>query len=186
MEDSIQSSMKKEVPSSQKSLCSEESGWTMYFDDFLPADNRNSSASSFGYMGSSSSLVSDAASCAEAAGKLSGHITLPSGPTQKSCRELSLKKRRKRGALEDESLEDTASSPVNSPKVSDLKQLDMSPRKIEDDKNSFQEKEIASDGCLELQTDERNEMDFVGKESTELKKRGLCLVPLSVLLNYLG
>ena len=39
-----------------------------------------------------------------------------------------------------------------------------------------------------VQVEERREMDNligIGNDYTELKKRGLCLVPLSMVLNYL-
>ena len=41
----------------------------------------------------------------------------------------------------------------------------------------------------ELQTDEGGELNFNGENNidcSELKKRGLCLVPLSMLVNYYG
>lgn len=87
----------------------------MYFDDFMPSGNEESSASPSGcHRGSSSSLVSDAASYA--AWKLQGSAK-PSMAPAASFKKLSFKKRKTGAVLEDDSLEDTASSPVNSPKV---------------------------------------------------------------------
>ncbi|PKU69629.1 hypothetical protein MA16_Dca012964 [Dendrobium catenatum] len=85
---------------------SEESGWTFYFDDFLASRKRElRPSSSCVSIASITSLVSDAAS----------HVARKS--TVKS--DLSLKKRKAEGVffLEDDSLEDTACSTINSPKV---------------------------------------------------------------------
>ncbi|KAL5972739.1 hypothetical protein ACLOJK_039544 [Asimina triloba] len=200
MDGSVFSSTGEGSPPPQEALSSEESGWTTYFDEFLSADHRNSSsaaAASFGYMHgsfpSSTSFVSDAASYVdhEPAWKRPSRVqTSVAGFSEKiCCRELSPKKRRKREeALEDESLEDTASSPVNSPKVTDLKELNINRRENGEDKDNFQGKGVGPGNCStsRLQVDEKNEVFYVRNECEELKKRGLCLVPLSMLLNYLG
>lgn len=95
----------------------EESGWTAYFEDFMASEERRRAVG-----GSSSgvavgnSMISDAASC------VSRKTGQP--PTAAACIEvsekyknLSLRRRKGRRLLEDDALEDTASSPVNSPKV---------------------------------------------------------------------
>ncbi|KAF8409523.1 hypothetical protein HHK36_005600 [Tetracentron sinense] len=183
MEDSLNSMSK--APSSKRTTDSpEESGWTVYFEDFL-SKNRDSGSCSSGL--GSSSWVSDAASCA--ACKFSDHDHVFGYSSENSCKKLTLKNNRIREVLGDDALEDTASSPVNSPKVSDLKHLDMNPRKKYDNiDSSDQEKETMSGHYSEQQTDEKNKLAFNGNDSDcmELKKRGLCLVPLSMLLNYLG
>ncbi|XP_068667796.1 vascular-related unknown protein 1-like [Aristolochia californica] len=173
-------------PSSMErgAACSEESGWTMYFEDFLFSgeNDRASSERSSGLYGSSS-LVSDAASCA--AWEVLNHQNEPLG-LQESCKKLSFKKKRTRGARNDEDLEDTASSPANSPKVSILKQFDMNHRKgIHVSKTS--QEEIGYAKPSELQMDGRSNLGFAqrGNEFTELKKKGLCLVPISMLANYI-
>ncbi|KAJ6753603.1 VASCULAR-RELATED UNKNOWN PROTEIN 1-RELATED [Salix purpurea] len=111
---------------------SEESGWTMYFDDLFAQnngddqDNDQYEQGSFSYdQDGSSSLVSDAASLVlkKSAGDDHGEEQVGGIPidNKKSFRHsLSFKKRRTKGALIDDSLEDTASSPVNSPKVRNL------------------------------------------------------------------
>ncbi|KAJ6776457.1 VASCULAR-RELATED UNKNOWN PROTEIN 1-RELATED [Salix koriyanagi] len=111
---------------------SEESGWTMYFDDLFAQnngddqDNDQYEQGSFSYdQDGNSSLVSDAASLVlkKSAGDDHGEEQVGGIPidNKKSFRySLSFKKRRTKGALIDDSLEDTASSPVNSPKVRSL------------------------------------------------------------------
>ncbi|XP_042509572.1 vascular-related unknown protein 1-like [Macadamia integrifolia] len=172
MEDSMMSSINKAISFDQEGTDSpEESGWTEYFEDFMN-ENRENSCCSDDFR--TSSLVSDAASCA--AWKFSTDH-------QQNCKKLSIKKKRTRKILDDDDLEDTASSPCNSPTVSQLSQLDMNRRKRDDKiETSHQGKESKQ------QIDKRNEMGFIGTETycTELKKRGLCLVPISMLTNYLG
>lgn len=95
------SSMIRAVPSKETtatySCTQEESGWTKYFEDF---SNNNQEQSSF-----CSSLVSDASS--GAAWRVSHNSSVP----------RKLKKTRTKKICGDHDLEDTASSPVNSPKV---------------------------------------------------------------------
>ncbi|XP_057506385.1 vascular-related unknown protein 4-like isoform X3 [Actinidia eriantha] len=138
----------------------EESSWTFYFEDFLCEDEQSCFPSGY----ESPSLVSDAASMV--AKKLmddDDEVAVVS--LAKTRNNLSFKKRKTKGALVDvdHALEDTASSPVNSPKEK---------------------------GNTSGQTFERSssELGMVGRDSdyTELKKRGLCLVPVSMLANYLG
>ncbi|XP_019055567.1 PREDICTED: uncharacterized protein LOC104610871 isoform X2 [Nelumbo nucifera] len=142
MESSLNSSKNKAISSKGKTRvdnCPEESGWTIYFEDFL-SNNQETTSRSSGFV--SSSLVSDAASCAarkkfsDQDGGSVGCYSLVG--SQKSCKELSFKKRmRTKGVWDDDDLEDTASSPVNSPKVSNLKQLDLNQRKKDDPLERF-------------------------------------------------
>ena len=109
----------------------EESGWTMYFEDFFAQNNeedhnhdRNEHGSfSYDHDGSSS-LVSDAASLVvkKSAGDHHGEqvVGLPINNNRSFKYSLSFKKRRTKGALVDDALEDTASSPANSPKVGNV------------------------------------------------------------------
>lgn len=108
----------------------EESGWTMYFEDFFAQNNREDRDDGFNEHSSfsfdddgSSSMVSDAASLAvkKSAGDHHGEKVVGFPINNKSFKyNLSLKKRRTKGALLDDPLEDTASSPVNSPKVRNI------------------------------------------------------------------
>ncbi|KAK7272297.1 hypothetical protein RJT34_28803 [Clitoria ternatea] len=176
MEHSLNSSpMRKSVSAS-----AEESGWTSYFEDFSTQQQQQQShCSSFG---GGSSLVSDAASCA--AWKLShqNHIRDSSTLSKKLC----FKKTRTKQISEDDPLEDTASSPVNSPKVGGLN--GMISRKIDDQLggSTSKGKGFGADHYPKVQSHECD-LDFNGKGvecTTNLKKRGLCLVPLSMLVNY--
>ncbi|KAG6607814.1 Vascular-related unknown protein 1, partial [Cucurbita argyrosperma subsp. sororia] len=155
----------------------EESGWTIYFQDFL---NTNHPAH---YPASSSSHPSpdQSYSVADAASSIADH-KLPGDDNRAamdpnlSCKDpINLFKRRKmikELLVEDEALEDTASSPVNSPKVSDATFFSKNPRHNEN----------------RIKVNERREMGLVGigNEYKELKKRGLCLVPLCMVMNYLA
>ncbi|KAI4322806.1 hypothetical protein L6164_022466 [Bauhinia variegata] len=156
------SSIISRAPSSNHSigdsLPPEESGWTTYLEDLFNNSNKGCSISS-GV--ANSSMLSDAAS--SAAKKLYDREQgdeFP--PVHKNIRTSSFKKRKKTkaAALFDDALEDTASSPVNSPK---------------------------ENGSTSGQY-EREELGSNGRDSdcTELKKRGLCLVPLSMVVKYLG
>ncbi|XWS23003.1 hypothetical protein CRYUN_Cryun29cG0084100 [Craigia yunnanensis] len=138
---SINSSIHKSVASKGTTTTTktkdpaEESGWTAYFEDFSNNDHQqNSYCSSFSC---SSSLISDAATTA-AAWKISHnnlHVFACSSTcvaSQKIPKKLRFKKTRTKEICEGDSLEDTASSPVNSPKVSDSKSNDINTRKKED------------------------------------------------------
>ncbi|OMO75522.1 hypothetical protein CCACVL1_16145 [Corchorus capsularis] len=178
----------------------EESGWTSYFEDFdnYQQQQQNSYCSSFSC---SSSLISDAATTG-AAWKLSTNNNIPvfaCSSTPKTPNKLRFKKTRtKEISQEDDSLEDTASSPVNSPKVSELMKMnDMNPRKREDhhqihSSQQGMKKGGGSENYSEIQIeqheqDDERRMNFGDDHGcTELKKRGLCLVPFSMLVNYLG
>lgn len=93
----------------------EESGWTMYFDDFFNQQNtENSSFSSL----LKSSLISDAAFSAANYNKVAGNEQAMGFSQEKRCDRFSFKKKKtKVVAGVDDDLEDTASSPSHSPKV---------------------------------------------------------------------
>lgn len=99
------------VPSQE----AEESGWTAYFEDFSNNNRQHSYCSSF----DSSSLVSDAASGAAWKQSHNNHLAGFSsiGASPEIPKKLKFRKTRTKEISQDDSLEDTASSPVNSPKV---------------------------------------------------------------------
>ncbi|XP_074577679.1 vascular-related unknown protein 1-like [Curcuma longa] len=155
------------------SSCSyeEESGWTTYFEDFMASEERRRAAggSSSSVVVAGNSMISDAASCAPRI-----KTTKPQQPTaslevSEKYRKLSLKRRKGRRLLEDDALEDTASSPANSPKITRLSAI---PSK---------EDENHQDTALEDGAASRFGFVERASECTELKKRGLCLVPLSMI-----
>ncbi|GMI99833.1 VASCULAR-RELATED UNKNOWN PROTEIN 1 [Hibiscus trionum] len=159
----------------------EESGWTAYFEDFSNNNHYhdrqlNSYCPSFSC---GSSLISDAATTRGAAWKPSDKNTDRVFP-----KKLRFKKTRTKEICdEDDSLEDTASSPVNSPKVSDdWKSNDMNPRKREDQAPHSSLGKESAENCSDIHIEEENKLS----DCTELNKRGLCLVPFSMLVNYLG
>ncbi|KAJ8564504.1 hypothetical protein K7X08_000964 [Anisodus acutangulus] len=156
----------------------EESGWTTYLEDFSMNQRDNySSHYSFG----SPSLLSDAAS--HAAWKNCSQVPMGGSPFLK---RLNLKKQRNK-KISDPDLEDTASSPVNSPKISSFKQMDINYR-TENNSGYFLGNEGGS-GQFQEMTVERNSKSFDGKNNNgyiELKKKGLCLVPWSMIVNNHG
>ncbi|CAJ1979039.1 unnamed protein product [Sphenostylis stenocarpa] len=174
------------VGSKNPSGSDEESGWTSYLEDFSKGIEPSYCSSLDG-----SSLLSDAAS--SAACKFSHHLL--SSPSFKGSNttapnlpnKLSFKKARTKQISEYDPLEDTASSPVNSPKVRDLNPAEISPRKVDDQLGGSMGKGFTSSEHYS-EDDNKHELKFNGKniDCTDLKKRGLCLVPLSLLVNYLG
>ncbi|KAF5727973.1 hypothetical protein HS088_TW21G00113 [Tripterygium wilfordii] len=160
----------------------EESGWTMYFDDFFNNSNNNEESSfSFedhDYGTKSSSLVSNAASSVAkrfSCNEQEDVVGIQIMEKRSYNRSLSFKKRKTKGGLVDDALEDTASSPVNSPKVYSMMMNKPENQKEKDDSlQSYNDQEKGSNS--------RNS----DVSCTELKKRGLCLVPLSMVLNHLG
>ncbi|KAL1298913.1 hypothetical protein HN51_043205 [Arachis hypogaea] len=197
MEHSLNPSMGKEAVSD------EESGWTSYFQDLSQGMviKEQSYCLSFG---GGSSLVSDASSSSAAAWKKFSSIQQDNNHNHNhhlpSCssvirkplslpKKLCFKKTRAKqiSQEDDDPLEDTASSPLNSPKVGDLNSTETISRKIDD----YQLGSVGNKGLeSELQTNEGGEVNFHGKknidECNDLKKRGLCLVPFSMLVNYYG
>ncbi|KAJ8747507.1 hypothetical protein K2173_009244 [Erythroxylum novogranatense] len=160
---------------------SDESSWTMYLEDFFANhvhDNHDSSTLN----DESYSVVSDAAS---SVGKKSLHsepVVESFSTDQKSCNRFSFKKRRTKEAFVDDALEDTASSPARSSKVYDLNNQ-FNNKKPKASMGISQEKDDAS--CKGQET---RDLGFIGNENdtTQLKKRGLCLVPVSMVVNFLG
>ncbi|RWW15801.1 hypothetical protein GW17_00020349 [Ensete ventricosum] len=160
---------------------SEESGWTMYFEDFMASSSSSSEEKQeaggfYSISVNGSSAISDAASCV-------------------AWTPLSLKKRKRKGLLADDSLEDTASSPVSSPKVIIflfhlLKQFfGFIPVKF--DYRSLWV--LFQEGVVRSKNDQEPKQAVNGfrsterkNECTEQKKKGACLVPLSMLVHYLG
>ncbi|KAK7312889.1 hypothetical protein VNO77_37116 [Canavalia gladiata] len=169
------SSVTKVPASSNHIISTEESGWTMYFDDFfnnhLP-NNHNSSIS----LSSSSFLVSDAASLVDK--KITNNSKQVEFSMDKNGKRSSFYKKRKDivSSLIDDALEDTATSPLNSPN-----KVLYANQRIE------KQKETEVVNLFSGQKDEQKELSFKGRDSDcteELKKRGHSLVTLSMVANY--
>ncbi|KAL3509691.1 hypothetical protein ACH5RR_029092 [Cinchona calisaya] len=160
----------------------EESGWTQYLEDFS-TDQREDSCSYS--LNGSPSLVSDAASPNKkeiiAYSSFSGQQQFP--------KRLNIVKKQRTKKYSCDDLEDTASSPVNSPKVGSLKPVDTTnQRRTNESISNCLGKEGSPDGVMGL--DERSSINYDGKNNDyinmDLKKRGLCLMPFSMVANYLG
>ncbi|XP_009794413.1 vascular-related unknown protein 1-like [Nicotiana sylvestris] len=165
----------------------EESGWTTYLEDFSMKQRENNSSCNSDSFGSPS-LLSDAASHAAWNINCNTNNNSCSPPMGGSpfLKRLKMKKKRNK-KISDPDLEDTASSPVNSPKVSSFKQMDINYR-TENSSGYFLGNEGGSRQIQEMQTVERNSTSFDGKNNgyIELKKKGLCLVPWSMIVNHHG
>lgn len=228
--------------SDERTIADEESsGWTAYFEDYSNHRKEDSFCSGFG----TSSMVSDAASYpawkSPSPHHNHNHVLASSFSPNVPNKLIFKKEKARKFSQHDESLEDTASSPVNSPKVSDFLPTDMNHSKTNDHFSSslvnfallFDDFFFFICNCFlitqilirenipkrnlikgflwdnfcfflgfvqgkggDLQhyggvvetDDERCEMSCSSgnKDCTDLKKRGLCLVPLSMLVNYLG
>ncbi|OAY28544.1 vascular-related unknown protein 4 isoform X1 [Manihot esculenta] len=177
----------------------EDSGWTTYLEDFFAKNNNNKQSNDINGENNcclsydneaTASLVSDAASLVM---KKNDSVDYNDNNSEQeaaaavgsrfSYSRLSFKKRKTKGALVgDDALEDTASSPVNSPK---LNKNTTQRENLGISSPSLQDKGRGSTRQME---DKSEDLGFIGRESdsTELKKRGLCLVPLSMVVNYFG
>ncbi|KAL8506750.1 hypothetical protein ACS0TY_017592 [Phlomoides rotata] len=177
----------------------EESGWTAYLEDFSCSNGTS--------VISNPSLISDAAW----------------NGSEIMIRRLKRNNHRKYSY--DDDLEDTASSPVNSPKVihlspndkyapppslppsifvireetllcethetvSSMKQMEVNYMKSTDDiaaSGNFLGKQAISNNFWKQDREERVEKNVNDVKSMDkLRERGLCLVPMSTLINYLG
>ncbi|MFS8024665.1 hypothetical protein Hanom_Chr16g01466061 [Helianthus anomalus] len=181
-------SMNKSIVETDTSSA-EESGWTSYFEDFMVAQQQNHTQSfthHHDYQHNGPEL-SDAAS----------HIdwnkiaSSRSGAAPKFTKKLNLFRktsRRTKDILYDDSLEDTASSPVNSPKVGS-QHMGFNQIKVDDMMENSLGKRGGLDDHLQLQKveDQSRPMRFEegNNGDTDLRKRGLCLVPLSMFVNYI-
>ncbi|KAJ0264670.1 hypothetical protein HA466_0029870 [Hirschfeldia incana] len=148
----------------------EESGWTTYLEDFSKQyrthreDSDHQDKSSCSLLGVSPSLASDAATDA-----FSGR----SFPVKFSAK-LKCGKERTKKIYEDDSLEDTASSPVNSPK--------RNTRGMEDHQIQIQERDKENMTLMGKLIEGNNSND----NNMDLRSRGLCVIPISMLANFNG
>ncbi|KAJ8435919.1 hypothetical protein Cgig2_013266 [Carnegiea gigantea] len=168
---------------------SQESSWTSYIDDFI--------AGNYGMEDSQSPST------------ISGSASLS---VIRSPNKLISKRKKAKASFVDQELEDTACSPVHSPKVNDLNHLYMNSEVMEHqdvcqvkpspnfdnenvrpsayELNQFHTKQEeganSTSFCkdkvhVSQQAGEGNDMVFL---ETELRRKGLCLLPMSMLLNF--
>ncbi|KAL6857257.1 hypothetical protein ACP4OV_018639 [Aristida adscensionis] len=173
---------------------SEESGWTSYIDYFMETQRRQKEASSDdnGPRRSTSEYDGDQrVGGGEGSSIASSFAGAPRVP--EASRRLKKVGRRKK-VLHDDSLEDTATSPISSPKLIELRGSDANHQRKED---AYECDEIshpkntnttADDGLgcgkhinngANTSTDMANNDDGV-YDNNELRKKGLFLVPVSV------
>ncbi|XP_010544257.1 PREDICTED: uncharacterized protein LOC104816923 [Tarenaya hassleriana] len=159
----------------------EESSWTMYFEeDHDDDDEVETEEGSFYY--DDSSMISDAASPVGIVAKQIGHRNCNRAKRRRIVRRQCQDGEAKQGeaSLACGDLEDTASSPSNSPKICNmLNEMENDTRQESTKDITTKEKECAAEA--------RSTIEGVAHEelSMELKKRGLCLVPMSMLSIYL-
>ncbi|CAN4117783.1 unnamed protein product [Withania somnifera] len=84
-----------------------------------------------------------------------------------------------KGAAVDDDLEDTASSPVNSPKVSYMDELCINSQKGKSCSSILEGKGNSTISGQQMMTSRLN-ISTKENDCTELKKKGLCLVPISM------
>ncbi|KAM3320808.1 hypothetical protein P3S67_008010 [Capsicum chacoense] len=176
----------------KSSTTNEESGWTTYLEDFSLMNNyqsdqnyRSSSCCDDDNFGSHYSLLSDAASNI-APWKNNNYCNTNYNDQlvendECSPKKLNLMKLPRNKKINDPDLEDTASSPVNSPKVSNFRQMEINYRRKENSSGNF----LGSEGCSR-QLQEMQKVERENNGYTDLKKKGHCLVPISMFINYHG
>ncbi|KAK1407043.1 hypothetical protein QVD17_38653 [Tagetes erecta] len=142
----------------------EESSWTFYFEEFLWQNDQkmimscNETLNSLAPDATSSSMIKKAA-CFQ----------------DDQTKKLTLKKRKNKGVVIDDSLEDTASSPLSGAKVTYFDQVEI---------NSKNKKTLHMSEEKVVTCEDQNKI--MVSSNMELRKRGLCLAPLSSLANYLS
>ncbi|XP_071700838.1 vascular-related unknown protein 1-like [Rutidosis leptorrhynchoides] len=178
----------------------EESGWTSYFEDFMVAQQQdhhlhnNSSTHHHHHHHHHEQQQHDRPELSDAASHVDWNNMTNSinGAAPKFSNKLNLIKKSSRRTREiryDDSLEDTASSPVNSPKVGS-QHMGFNQFKVDDIMDNSLGKQGGFESHMQLQKREDDQsMKMVFEDanngaSTDLRKRGLCLVPLSMFINY--
>ncbi|MED6191628.1 hypothetical protein PIB30_001907 [Stylosanthes scabra] len=187
----------------------EESGWTTYFEDFFNNNNNNHNYCSTIMDNNFSSVVVDSCCCSssslvsDAASLYATKFVVETVQANSNNKELSMTMRTKKGSSKGSSsmkrnnnnknirkgfivdaLEDTASSPLNSPKV--LYEENQLYKVNKYEQHPFHQEKGNGTGII-IRDEERKELGFKKRDSdyTELNKKGLCLVPLSMVINHI-
>ncbi|KZV28965.1 transcription initiation factor TFIID subunit 1-like [Dorcoceras hygrometricum] len=153
-------------------MASEESGWSAYVDAF-PFTNHTEDSS---YYCPDSSLVSDAAWTGSIDRMNAENVKKPGSKNRRSIRK-------KYFWQDDDDLEDTASSPANSPKASCRKAKTKMKMKMEDNYKTDEDKmgkQVGEEG----KSGKSINMDESENDYYDLKKKGLCLMPYSSFVDY--
>ncbi|PIN22355.1 hypothetical protein CDL12_04931 [Handroanthus impetiginosus] len=141
----------------------EESSWTFYIQGFMCDNNEDDGNSCFSSEFESPSLVSDATSSAVKKLMTEGGKSNCKSPGNVMSKQNSFKKQKTYKVISamDHDLEDTASSPVNSPKVSYMNQFMNQKGKAKMDVSEVQRNIFGRGGVFAVQRDSK---------CTELKK----------------
>lgn len=108
----------------EKDSDEEESSWTGYLEDLSDDNNKNIDDHHHSSFSCTSSLISDAATTRGAVAAAAWKISHDPA-SSKIPKKLKFRKTRTEEIYEDDSLEDTASSPIHSPKVQKIKYLSL-------------------------------------------------------------
>ncbi|XP_021856461.2 vascular-related unknown protein 2 [Spinacia oleracea] len=196
MDDSMSSTNYNIVTQSISSNCSEESGWTLYFEEFL-ANNDNYNTDN---------IIQDYEQEVEEEKEEEEDTSLSSSAyrakrVRKVCNRKLISKTRNIHANKfvDEELEDTASSPGHSPKVNnELNHLCMKSNETDSQdvykayNSSHFQTEEKKDKLTNLSQEKGQNMQNAGEGidmgilEAQLRKKGLYLVPMSMLLNHIS
>ncbi|RLN04702.1 uncharacterized protein C2845_PM13G02390 [Panicum miliaceum] len=162
---------------------SEESGWTSYIDYFMETQQRQKGEASLA-AGALSDNVGRCRSTSEYSGDcgVGASTRLPAlvEPSVVS-RRLSLKEGWRRKVMYDESLEDTATSPISSPKLIELRDSDANHQRKGNscDEISHSKKNTTGDVNGANATTDTTIKEDGAYDNNELRKTRLCLVPVS-------
>ncbi|XP_039030230.1 vascular-related unknown protein 4-like [Hibiscus syriacus] len=153
----------------------EESSWTMYLQDFSNNNNNdtidvNDNSSILSHTDHRSSYLIPDVACSAA-----GRHVFAAASDQKKRRT-----QRSSSGFVDRDLEDTATSPANSPQVYDLV------NQFDGQKNAMGIPQGIKGSASGKIKDELMSFDGGENVDNELKKKGPCLVPLSMVVRYLG
>ncbi|XP_062196673.1 vascular-related unknown protein 1-like [Phragmites australis] len=167
---------------------SEESGWTSYIDYFMETQGRQKEEESSVADPSADDVGRRSTSECSAECAVGGSTRLPAlvEPSEAS-RRLRLKKegRTTKKVLYDESLEDTATSPISSPKLIELRDSDANhqSKEFSHSKKTTVDDKFGRDNHINNGNGANTTTDMIDHDgaydNNELRKKGLCLVPVS-------
>ncbi|EOA39224.1 hypothetical protein CARUB_v10012201mg [Capsella rubella] len=162
----------------------EESSWIVYFEDIDHDDEMVETEQDMShYYDNDSSMISDAASPVRTNNVVRRKATnINTNPKKRRIiHQHKDEEEEHKGEIEEEDEEDTASSPSNKTKVRYI--LDGA----EDTEKAMDNVTSEEKGYITL-TETGSKINEVMNEefSAELKKRGLCVVPLSMLSNFIA